>query len=451
MGIIDLSLFEVNQKIIKREVSVSEVLEETIKQIHHVENKINGYICVNEDMARRRAKEIQRLVDQEKKHGCLVGVPIAIKDNLHVKGMKTTCASRIMKDYIADYTADVVKRLEDAGAIIIGKTNMDEFAMGGTTETSFFGVTRNPWNLNCVPGGSSGGSGAVVAAKECYGALGSDTGGSIRLPGSFCGTVGLKPTFGLVPVRGLISYAKELDTIGPIARTVKDCEEIFKVIAKVDSLPLRKEIRGLKVGVPANYFTKDVNKEVLNKVWEAIKLLEKNGAVIEEFELKYTDEAVEAYYCVATAGFAQSFSELIRENEKLNEQNRWGKHVTDRVITGQEILRNEDKKQTYRTMWKLKQKIEKEFETLFSVYDVIIGPTTPHTAYPVGETKSVAAMHLSDMYIVTTNLAGVPAITIPIGNDKENLPIGIQITGGKYREDKILSVAYVLEAFYRDI
>lgn len=456
MDIVNLTMAEINRKIMEKRISVPEVVKETMKQIARVETEINSYITVNEERIYERANQVQRLIEQKRITGSLAGVPIAVKDNIHIKGMKTTCGSRALDDFTASYDADVIEKLEAAGAVIIGKTNMDEFAMGGTTETSAFGVTKNPWNLKCVPGGSSGGSCAAVAAKECYGALGSDTGGSIRLPSAFCGVVGIKPTYGLISNHGLVPYAKMLDTIGPIARTVRDCVEILGVIVGVNNTSYREickedflyNIKGMRMGVPRNYFTQDVDKEVECKIREILYLLENHGAVIEEFEMSHTEKIVPAYYDITSAEIKKNLNEICKIN-KLDKVNKIGRRVKEKIHLDERALSCAQEDTQYKEALCIKEEIKNQFKEMFFKYDVIVGPTTPHTAYMLGEKElDCRKMNLSDLYIVTTNLAEVPAISIPIGFDKNNLPIGMQITSGKFQEKKMIQAAYAIEKMF---
>lgn len=436
-----------------------------MSRIEKIDQKVKSYITVCEDAVSDTAKE---------KSGRLGYLPIAVKDNICTKGVKTTCASKILESFVPLYDATVIDRMREEGYILLGKTNLDEFAMGSSTENSAFFTTHNPWDLERVPGGSSGGSAAAVAADLCLAALGSDTGGSIRQPAAFCGVVGLKPTYGRVSRYGLVAFASSLDQIGPITKTVEDAAYLLNIIAGRDerdstsalievddfSTALKGEIKDLKIAIPKEYFPPELDKEVKDGVLGAVKLLEKEGAVVEEVSLPHTEYAVATYYIVAPAeassnlarydgvkyGFrASDYDGLIDMYFKTRSQG-FGDEVKRRIMLGTYSLASGYYDAYYLRAKKVRTLIRRDFEQVFERFDVIITPTSPTVAFKIGEKVSdPLTMYLSDIFTISANLAGVPAISIPCGLNSEGLPIGLQIIAKAFDEKTLLRVAYALE------
>lgn len=462
------------EKIKHREISVTEGVQASLEQIRDAEPEIHSYVTVEEEGALQQAAEIQKKLDRGELDSILAGVPMAVKDNLCTEGLRTTCSSRILENFVPTYTAEAVLNLQKAGAVILGKTNMDEFAMGSTTETSAFGITRNPWNRDHVPGGSSGGSCAAVAAQECFYALGSDTGGSIRQPGAFCGVTGIKPTYGTVSRYGLIAYGSSLDQIGPIAKDVTDCAAILEMAAswdKKDSTSLNRKdtdftsglkngVKGMKIGIPGDYLGEGLNGEIREAVLAAAKELEKQGALVEEFDLSLVEYAIPAYYVIACAEASSNLARFdgvkygyrSREYEGLHQMYRksrsegFGAEVKRRIMLGSFVLSSGYYDAYYLKALRTKALIKQAFDQAFEKYDVILGPTTPSTAPEIGKSLcDPLKMYLGDIYTVSANLAGLPAMTVPCGLDKKGLPMGLQFIGGCFQEKKILQAAYAFE------
>ncbi|EOT26609.1 glutamyl-tRNA(Gln) amidotransferase subunit A [Eubacterium sp. 14-2] len=462
------------EKIKHREISVTEGVQASLEQIRDAEPEIHSYVTVEEEGALQQAAEIQKKLDRGELDSILAGVPMAVKDNLCTEGLRTTCSSRILENFVPTYTAEAVLNLQKAGAVILGKTNMDEFAMGSTTETSAFGITRNPWNRDHVPGGSSGGSCAAVAAQECFYALGSDTGGSIRQPGAFCGVTGIKPTYGTVSRYGLIAYGSSLDQIGPIAKDVTDCAAILEMAAswdKKDSTSLNRKdtdftsglkngVKGMKIGIPGDYLGEGLNGEIREAVLAAAKELEKQGALVEEFDLSLVEYAIPAYYVIACAEASSNLARFdgvkygyrSREYEGLHQMYRksrsegFGAEVKRRIMLGSFVLSSGYYDAYYLKALRTKALIKQAFDQAFEKYDVILGPTTPSTAPEIGKSLcDPLKMYLGDIYTVSANLAGLPAMTVPCGLDKKGLPMGLQFMGGCFQEKKILQAAYAFE------
>lgn len=475
MGLMSLTVVELGKKIKSGEVKVVDAVDSVFKQIDTVEKDINSYITVcDRESVLAKAEEVQKRIDNGELTGPLAGVPIAIKDNICTEGIRTTCGSKMLENFCPTYSADAVAKLENAGAIIIGKTNMDEFAMGSTTETSFFGVTKNPWNVEHVPGGSSGGACAAVAAEECVCALGSDTGGSIRQPSSFCGVTGIKPTYGTVSRYGLVAYGSSLEQIGPIAKDVTDCATILEVIAGYDSmdstsvkrdsydftLALVDDVKGLKIGIPKDYFGEGLDSEVKEAVLNAVDVLKSKGAIVEEFELSLVEYAISAYYVIASAeassnlarfdgvkyGYRTKDYQGLHNMYKKSRSEGFGEEVKRRIMLGSFVLSSGYYEQYYIKALKTKALIKKAFDEAFEKYDVIIGPVAPTTAPKLGESLGdPIKMYLSDIYTVAVNLAGLPAISVPCGKDSKGLPIGMQIIGDCFKENNIIRAAYTYE------
>ncbi len=474
MGLMSLTALELGRKIKAREVSAVEAAVASLDAIQEKEKEIHSFLTVDKAAVLKRAEEVQRGIEDGTFKGMLAGVPVAVKDNLCTKGMRTTCASRMLKDFIPTYTAEAVVNLEAQGAIVIGKTNMDEFAMGSTTETSAYGVTRNPWNHAHVPGGSSGGSCAAVAAEECSYALGSDTGGSIRQPSAFCGVTGIKPTYGTVSRYGLIAYGSSLDQIGPIAKDVSDCAAILEVIASYDvkdSTSVHREdkrftealiddVRGMRIGIPRDYFGGGLSSCVGEAVLAAARKLEKKGAVVEEFDLSLVEYAVPAYYVIACAeagsnlarfdgvryGYRAGQYEGLHDMYQKSRSEGFGPEVKRRIMLGSFVLSSGYYDAYYLKALRTKALIKKAFDKAFSKYDVILGPAAPTSAPRLGESlRDPVRMYLGDIYTVSVNLAGLPGIVLPCGRDSNGLPIGLQLIGDCFKEKNIIRAAYAYE------
>ncbi len=474
MSLMSLTAVELGKKIKAKEVTVKEAVQAAIAQIEASEDELNCYVTVDKEGALKRAEEVQKLIDDGTLTSPLAGVPVAIKDNMCTKDLLTTCSSKILGNFVPTYTAQAVINLEEAGAVILGKTNMDEFAMGSTTETSAYGETKNPWNTNHVPGGSSGGSCAAVAAEECSYALGSDTGGSIRQPSSFCGVTGIKPTYGTVSRYGLIAYGSSLDQIGPVAKDVTDCATILEAIAGYDSKDstsvkredydftsaLVDDVKGLKIGVPKAYFGDGLDKEVKDAVLAAAKVLEEKGAIVEEFDLGLVDYAIPAYYVIAAAEASSNLSrfdgvkygyrtkdyEGLHNMYKKSRSEGFGPEVKRRIMLGSFVLSSGYYDAYYLKALRTKALIKKEFDKAFEKYDVILGPAAPTTAPKLGDSLSdPIKMYLGDIYTISVNLAGLPGISVPCGVDSKGLPIGLQLIGDCFKEKNIIRAAYAYE------
>lgn len=463
-------------KMIKaRELTAVEAVKATFDVMKTREPLYHSYISVYEESAMKQAKEVQAAIEAGKyENSLLAGVPIALKDNICTKGMKTTCASKMLEEFIPPYDATVTSRLKDAGAIILGKLNMDEFAMGSTTETSFAGVTKNPWNTECVPGGSSGGAAAAVAAEEAFVALGSDTGGSIRQPSAFCGVIGIKPTYGTVSRFGLVAYASSLDQIGPIGRSVADCAATLQVISGADAKDstcvttkeydymgaLTKDIKGLRIGIPSGYFKEGLDDEVRKSVLEAANQLKELGAIVEEFELEAIEYAIPAYYVLASAeassnlsrydgvkyGYCNSDFEDLQELYKKTRSEGFGEEVKRRMMIGAFVLSSGYYDAYYNKALRVKALIKQGFDKAFERFDLILSPTAPTTALKLGESLSdPVKMYLGDIYTVSVNMAGLPAMSLPCGFSKNQMPIGLQLIGRPFGEKEIIRAAYAFE------
>ena len=475
MEILQLTALELSQKSRDGEISVKETVDMYREQIEKMEPQVHAFLSVDEDRLAQRVQEVEEGIKNGSYSGPLAGVPIAVKDNICTKGQKTTCASKILENFVPAFDAEAVKRLEDAGMIVLGKTNMDEFAMGSTTETSAFGVTKNPWNTEHVPGGSSGGSCAAVAAGEAVLALGSDTGGSIRQPAAYCGVTGLKPTYGRVSRYGLIAYASSLDQIGPVGRNVKDCAALFEVLAghdakdstssekEVESLECLTEggLKGKKIGIPREYFAEGTNEEVKKALTDAMELMKQNGAEVEYFSLKMVDYVIPAYYIIACAeassnlerfdgvkyGYRNMEATELHEMYKKSRAEGFGEEVKRRILLGSFVLSAGYYDAYYLKALKAKALIKKEFDQAFEKYDCILAPASPTTAPKIGTSLcDPLQMYLSDIYTVAVNLAGLPAVSMPCGRDSQGLPVGMQIIGDCFQEKKILQTAAAYEA-----
>ena len=474
LDILDLTAVELGKQIKAGKILVKEALQAVFDQIDRTEETYHCYITLNREEAFRQAEVIQKKIDAGELTGPLAGVPVAIKDNMTTKGLLTTCASRILGNFVPTYTAEAVRHLEEAGAIVIGKANMDEFAMGSTTETSAFGPTRNPRNAEHVPGGSSGGSAAAVAAKECFFALGSDTGGSIRQPASFCGVVGIKPTYGTVSRYGLIAYGSSLDQIGPLCKDVTDAAVVLETIAKADekdstsilrndtnfTAALVDDVDGIRIGIPRDYFGEGLDPEVAAAVRKAAEDLRERGAIVEEFDLSLVNYAIPAYYTIADAeassnlerfdgikyGYRTEEYEGLHNMYKKTRSEGFGEEVKRRIMLGSFVLSSGYYDAYYLKALKVKALIKKAFDDAFEKYDIILGPVAPTTAPKLGESLSdPLKMYLGDIYTISVNLAGLPGISVPCGVDSKGLPIGLQMIADCFNENVLIQAAYTYE------
>ena len=475
MGLMDLTAVELGKKIKAGEVSVVDAAKACMLAMKEAEPSINAFVTsIDEEAVIKRAEEVQADIDSGKLTGPLAGVPVAIKDNMCTKGIRTTCSSKILENFIPPYSATAVENLENAGAVIVGKTNMDEFAMGSTSETSYYGVTKNPWDLEKVPGGSSGGSAAAVSAEEVPYALGSDTGGSIRQPSSYCGVTGIKPTYGRVSRYGLIAYGSSLDQIGPIAKDVTDCATILEIISSHDekdstsvnrqdtdfTSALVDDVKGLRIGIPKDYLGEGLDPEVKDAILNAAKVLEEKGAIVEEFDLSLVSYAIPAYYIIASAEASSNLSrfdgvkfgyrtpeyEELHQMYKRTRSEGFGAEVKRRIMLGSFVLSSGYYDAYYIKALKTKNLIKQAFDRAFENYDVILGPVAPTTAPKIGESLSdPIKMYLSDIYTVSCNLAGLPGISLPVGNDSNGMPIGMQLLGNCFDEKSIIRAAYAFE------
>ena len=473
MELYKLTIHELKEKLKRREISARELTLEFIKRIERVEKDIHSFITLTKDDALKQAEDIDNKIKAGKDLP-LLGIPLAIKDLICIRGVRTTCGSKILSNYIPPYDATVIKKLSDSGAVFLGKLNMDEFAMGSSTETSHFGVTRNPWNLDVIPGGSSGGSAASVSADECAGSLGSDTGGSIRQPASMCGITGLKPTYGRVSRFGLVAFASSLDQIGPMTKDVTDTAILMNVISGRDPLDstsadlpvpdftksLLNNVKGLKIGIPKEYFVEGMDGDVEKSVKGAIELFKKLGAEIKEVSLPHTDYAVSAYYVIAPAeassnlarydgvkyGYRTDNSKNLLSMYKKTREEGFGAEVKRRIMLGTYTLSSGYYDAYYLKAQKVRTLIKKDFDDAFKNCDILITPTAPTPAFKIGEKfDNPIQMYLSDIFTISVNLAGVPAISIPCGFSKNGLPIGLQIIGRHFDEETVIRAAYTFE------
>ncbi len=480
MEILKLTATELSAAIKKGEVTVRQALDAVLAQIDQQEKELHCYITIlaREDLY-KEADRIQAAIDAGELTGPLAGVPAAIKDNLCTEGIKTTCASRILYNFVPTFSADAVLRLQAAGVLVIGKTNMDEFAMGSTTETSAFGPTRNPRNKEHVPGGSSGGSAAAVAAGECFLALGSDTGGSIRQPASYCGVVGIKPTYGTVSRYGLVAYGSSLDQIGPLAKDVTDAATILEAITAHDekdatsmkredtdfTAALSADVQGMKIGIPRDYFGEGLDPQVAAAVKKAAAVLEEKGAIVEEFDLSLVKYAIPTYYTIADAeassnlerfdgvkyGYRAKEFEGLHPMYKKTRSEGFGPEVKRRIMLGSFVLSSGYYDAYYLKALKVKALIKKAFDDAFARYDLILGPVAPTTAPELGKSLSdPMKMYLGDIYTISLNLAGLPGISVPVGTDEQGLPIGMQLIADCFQEKKMIRAAYTYEQAVRE-
>lgn len=474
MEILKLTALELSAKIKAGEIKVKDAVKAALDRIKEAEPAVNSFVTIDEAGAYRQAEIIQEEIDAGRMTGLLAGVPAAVKDNLCMDGILTTCSSRILSGFRPAYTAQAVENLQKAGVVILGKTNMDEFAMGSTTETSCYGPAKNPHNTGHVPGGSSGGSCAAVAAGECFGALGSDTGGSIRQPGSFCGVVGLKPTYGTVSRYGLIAYGSSLDQIGPVTRDVSDCAAFLEAIASHDPKDstsversdyhftgaLVDDVKGLRIGIPKDYMGEGLDPEVRQAVMEAAAVLKKRGAAVEMADLGLVRYAIPAYYTIAAAeassnlerfdgvkyGYRAEDYDGLHDMYKKTRSEGFGPEVKRRILLGSFVLSSGYYDAYYLKALRTKALIKKEFDKAFEKYDLLLGPTAPTVAPKLGESLGdPLKMYLGDIYTISVNLAGLPGMTVPVGKNREGLPIGMQLIGKPFDEKTLIRAAYTYE------
>lgn len=474
MNITDMTAVQLSAAIKEGNTTAVEAAEAVLARIEEEDKKYNCYVTVDREGALAQAKKVQAQIEAGTLNGPLAGVPVALKDNLCTEGLLTTCASKILYNFVPTYTAEAVKNLSKAGAVILGKTNMDEFAMGSTTETSAYGPTRNPRNPEHVPGGSSGGSAAAVAAGECIYAIGSDTGGSIRQPASYCGVVGMKPTYGTVSRYGLIAYGSSLDQIGPLTKDVTDCAAVLEALSSHDekdstsiarddtdfTAALTEDVEGLRIGIPGDYLGEGLDAEVKEAVLRAAKVLEKKGAVVERFDLSLVDYAIPAYYTIAAAEASSNLERFdgikygyrakeyagLHNMYKKSRSEGFGEEVKRRIMLGSFVLSSGYYDAYYLKALKVKALIKKAFDEAFEKYDIILGPVAPATAPKLGESLTdPIQMYLGDIYTIAVNLAGLPGISIPCGQDGKGLPIGLQMIGDCFQEKKLIRAAYTYE------
>ena len=477
MNITDLTVHELQEMLRNKELTVSEITEAYCNRIEENENKIDAFVTTYLKEAKNQAKDVEEKINNGEITGEYAGIPIGIKDNICVKGTKTTCSSKILENFVAPYSATVAEKLQKENIITLGKMNMDEFAMGSSTENSGIKVTKNPWDFERVPGGSSGGSAAAVAANLVPWALGSDTGGSIRQPASLCGIVGLKPTYGLVSRYGLVAYASSLDQIGPLTKDVRDAAKLLTLIAGKDEKDstsedngsinyencLKNDVKGMKIGVPKEFFGEGIDEEVKSKLYEAIEIYKELGAEVEEFSLDIAKYALATYYIIADAEASSNLGRFdgiryghrteeysnIEEIFKKSRSEGFGDEVKRRIIFGTYVLSSGYYDAYYKKAQQVRTLVSNEFNKAFEKYDVILTPTSPTTAFKIGEKSgNPMQLYLADIDTVSVNVAGLPGISIPCGVDSKGLPIGMQLIGNKFQEETILNAAYTFEQKY---
>ncbi len=472
--LLELTALELGQAIRNKETTVTEAVKASLSSIKEKEDAFHCYVTVDEEGALKQAAEVQKRIEGGELTSPLAGVPVAIKDNMCTEGLLTTCSSRILSNFVPTFSSEAVLNLRKNGAVILGKTNMDEFAMGSTTETSWYGPTVNPRKEGHVPGGSSGGSAAAVAAKECFYALGSDTGGSIRQPASYCGVVGMKPTYGRVSRYGLIAYGSSLDQIGPLCKDVRDCAAILSAICSHDPKDstsverkdndflgaLTDSVKGMKIGIPRDYFGEGLDPEVASNIRKAAEVLKDCGAEVSEFDLSLVEYAIPTYYTIAAAeassnlerfdgikyGYRTESYDGLHNMYKKSRSEGFGPEVKRRIMLGSFVLSSGYYDAYYLKALKVKALIKKAFDEAFAKYDLILGPAAPTTAPKLGESLSdPIAMYLSDIYTISVNLAGLPGMTVPCGRDSKGLPVGLQMIADSFNEQKLLNTAFTYE------
>ncbi len=474
MNITDLTVHELKEKLANKELTIKEITKAYTDRINEKEPDVKAFVNILLEEANKQAEEIEAKVNNGEINSEFAGIPIGIKDNMCTKGVKTTCSSKMLENFVAPYNATVVEKLNAENMINLGKLNMDEFAMGASTEYSAFKKTANPWNLSKVPGGSSGGSAAAVAAGLVPWALGSDTGGSIRQPASFCGVVGLKPTYGLVSRYGLVAFASSLDQIGPITKDVEDCAMLLNIIAGHDekdttsidvekkdyTKALKNDVKGLRIGIPKEYFGEGINPEVKASLEKAIEEYKSMGAIVEECSVPIADYALATYYIIACAeassnlgrfdgiryGYRTPNYETLKDIFVNSRTEGFGEEVKRRIILGTYVLSSGYYDAYYKKAQQVRTLVKKEFEKAFEKYDVLITPTSPTVAFDIGQrSNNPLEMYLADICTVSLNIAGLPGISVPCGVDSQGMPIGMQIIGKHFDEETILNAAYTYE------
>ena len=477
MDLTELTVHELQEKLKNKEINVSDITKAYISRIDEKEKDVQAFVTILKEESLKKSEEIQTEIDN-RENNALAGIPIGIKDNINTKGICTTCSSKMLENFISPYNATVMEKINEENMITLGKLNMDEFAMGASTEYSYFKKTKNPWNLNRVPGGSSGGSAAAVASNMVPFALGSDTGGSIRQPAAFCGVVGLKPTYGLVSRYGLVAFASSLDQIGPITKDVKDCAILLNVIAGHDekdttsaniekkdyTKALKNDVKGLKIGVPKEFLGEGINEEVKSRILEAIEEYKKLGAIVEECSLDIAKYALASYYIIACAeassnlgrfdgiryGYRSKNFNNIKELYKNSRSEGFGEEVKRRIILGTYVLSSGYYDAYYKKAQQVRTLVKQEFEKCFNKYDVILTPTSPTVAFEFGsKSNNPLEMYMADICTVSINIAGVPAISIPCGVDSNGMPVGLQLIGNNFAEETILNAAYTFEQQFK--
>ena len=473
MKLAALTLHDASEKLRRREISSVELTGAVFQRIDATEDKVHAYLTLARESAIEQAQQADARLRSEPQVSPLLGIPIAVKDNFLTRGLRTTCASKILGDFMPPYDATTIVKLRDAGAVLIGKTNLDEFAMGSSAENSAFFPTRNPWNLERIPGGSSGGSAAAVTADQCIAALGTDTGGSIRQPAACCGVVGLKPTYGRVSRNGIIAFASSMDQVGPLTKDVRDAALLLEALAGHDpadstssnravpdyNAALTGNLKGLRLGVPKEYFVSGMQVEVEKSVQAAIRQLEKIGAKIEEISLPHTEYAVAVYYVVATAEASSNLARYdgmrfghradakdLTETYMISRDEGFGSELKRRIMLGTYVLSAGYYDAYYLKAQRVRTLIKKDFDIAFKSCDAIVTPTAPTTAFKIGEKiNDPLRMYLSDIYTISINLAGLPALSLPCGFDGDGMPIGLQIIGEHFDEATVLRTAYAYE------
>ena len=474
MELTELTVHELQEKLNKKEITVTEITKAYVDRINEKEKDVQAFVTTLTGEAMEKAKKIEEGIERGEIKTELAGIPIGIKDNMCTKGIKTTCSSKMLENFVSPYDATVVEKINNENMINLGKLNMDEFAMGASTEYSYFKKTKNPWNLNKVPGGSSGGSAAAVAANLVPWALGSDTGGSIRQPSSFCGVVGLKPTYGLVSRYGLVAFASSLDQIGPITKDVEDSAILLNLIAGHDekdttsvniekkdyTKALKNDVKGLKIGIPKEYFGEGINAEVKASLEKAMEKYKELGATIEEFSLDIADYALATYYIIACAEASSNLGRFdgirygyrtknyanLKDIYKKSRSEGFGAEVKRRIILGTYVLSSGYYDAYYKKAQQVRTLVKKEFAKAFEKYDVILTPTSPTVAFDLDSRSSnPLETYLADICTVSVNIAGLPGISIPCGVDSQGMPIGMQLIGNYFEEEKLLNVAYTFE------
>ena len=478
MDITELTVHELEEKLKNKELTSYDITKAYVDRIEEKEKDVQAFVTTLTNEALEQAEKIDKAKEANELEGDFVGIPIGIKDNICTKGVKTTCSSKMLENFVSPYDATVVEKLDNEKMINLGKLNMDEFAMGGSTEYSYFKKTKNPWNLNKVPGGSSGGSAAAVASNMVPWALGSDTGGSIRQPSSFCGVVGLKPTYGLVSRYGLVAFASSLDQIGPITKDVRDSAMLLNIIAGHDKKDttsveiekkdytkcLKNDVKGLKIGVPKEFFAEGINEEVKNTIYEAIEKYKELGAEVEEFSLDVAKYSLATYYIIACAEASSNLGRFdgirytyrtgefknLKELYKKSRSEGFGPEVKRRIILGTYVLSSGYYDAYYKKAQQVRTLVMNEFDKAFEKYDVVLTPTSPTVSFDIGsKSNNPLEMYLADICTVSVNIAGLPGISIPCGVDKQGMPIGMQLIGNKFCEETILNAAYTYEQAFK--